>query len=244
MSSDRPRIGWAALILGLCLVACTLIIGEVVAQTKLSNRSIGVKGYAEKRIRSDFGIWRGQITARAPQLADGYALIEKQTARVLQFLGEKDIPKGAVALAPLGIETRYRHGEQGVETSTVDSYVLRQGVTVSLADPAKIETLTREANPLVKEGIEFTATPPEFYYTELESLKVDMLGEAARDARRRAEKIAASGGLSIDKLRSARQGVFQITPVYSTEVSGYGVLDNTTVDKTIKAIVDAEFGVK
>lgn len=39
-------------------------------------------------------------------------------------------------------------------------------------------------------------------------------------------------------------GVFQITPLYSTEVSDYGINDTTSIDKEITAVVNCEFIIK
>lgn len=62
------------------------------------------------------------------------------------------------------------------------------------------------------------------------------MGETTAPRRARIVWAAAVIGLSLV--------FFQITPVYSTEVSGYGVLDTSSVEKSIKAIVDAEFAVR
>jgi len=47
----------------------------------------------------------------------------------------------------------------------------------------------------------------------------------------------------VGPLISADQGVIQIVPVNSTEVSGEGIYDTRTVVKTIKAVVTLEFAV-
>jgi hypothetical protein len=68
-----------------------------------------------------------------------------------------------------------------------------------------------------------------------------MLGEAAQDAQRRAEQIAGKSGRKIGSLRSASQGVFQITSVYQTETSDEGAFDTGSREKSMKAVVTAEF---
>ncbi|MFN2352064.1 MAG: hypothetical protein ABR497_08980 [Kiritimatiellia bacterium] len=45
-------------------------------------------------------------------------------------------------------------------------------------------------------------------------------------------------------LISARQGVFQITTRHSTDTSGYGTYDTTTIEKTAKAVVTLEYTVE
>ena len=84
---------------------------------------------------------------------------------------------------------------------------------------------------------------PQFYYTKIGDLKIEMLGEAAKDAKERAEKIAASTGNSIGSVRSARMGVLQITAADSTEVSDSGIYDTSSIDKDMTAVVNVSFAV-
>ena len=46
------------------------------------------------------------------------------------------------------------------------------------------------------------------------------------------------------ELRSARMGVVQINPLYSTATSWEGVNDTSSLDKTITATVTAEFALR
>ncbi len=242
--SIRAGLVPAALVSGVCLIVAALIASSTVMQTKASSKHIRVKGYAEKRITSDFAIWTGQLTARAPDLAGAYAVIERNRDRLMEFLTGQSVERAAIDLGVLAVETRYRAGERGSETSEVEAYILRQPVRLELADVKRIEAIARAAGGLARDGIEFQSFAPEYHYTQLEALKIEMLGAATQDAMLRARKIAEHGNIRIDRLRSAEQGVFQVTPVHSTEVSGYGLLDTTAIDKTIKAVVDAEFGVE
>lgn len=76
-----------------------------------------------------------------------------------------------------------------------------------------------------------------------ERLSVEMIAEAARNGRERAAALAGRDNGTVGPLVSADQGVFQIVPVNSTEVSGEGVYDTRTTEKTIKAVVTMQFAV-
>ena len=60
----------------------------------------------------------------------------------------------------------------------------------------------------------FTVLPSQFIYNRANEAKIEMLAEATRDARTRAERIAAQGGRAIANLHDAEQGIFQITPLH------------------------------
>jgi len=84
----------------------------------------------------------------------------------------------------------------------------------------------------------------EFFSTEIEEIKKQLLAKATQNAFERAEEIISATDLKIDKLISARVGVFQITEPYSTEVAGYGIHNTTSSKKNIKVTVSAEFTLK
>jgi hypothetical protein len=71
-----------------------------------------------------------------------------------------------------------------------------------------------------------------------------MMAEATRDARLRADQIATNGGGAVRELRSAKMGVVQINPLYSTATSWEGNNDTSSVDKTITATVAATFALR
>ncbi|MGB7963317.1 MAG: SIMPL domain-containing protein, partial [Propionicimonas sp.] len=78
----------------------------------------------------------------------------------------------------------------------------------------------------------------------LGDLKIEMLGEAAADARMRAEQIAASTGAKVGVLRSARMGVMQINPAGVSAVSSEGNNDTSSLEKDVFAVVSAGFTLK
>jgi uncharacterized protein len=85
---------------------------------------------------------------------------------------------------------------------------------------------------------------PQYIYTKVGEEKIEMLADATRDARARAEQIAAQGGRSIASLHDADMGVFQITARHATQTSWEGVSDNSSRQKTITAVVTATFLLK
>ncbi len=60
----------------------------------------------------------------------------------------------------------------------------------------------------------------------------------------RASSLAENSGSKVGALKYASQGVFQITPLYSTDVSGYGRYDTSTIEKSVKAVVTIEYSIR
>jgi len=107
-----------------------------------------------------------------------------------------------------------------------------------------VEKLALNPNVFLKEGISFKESNLNFFSTKTEQLKKALLSKASINARERAEEIVTDTDMKIDKLISARAGVFQITEPYSTDVSSYGVYNANSRHKTIKVTVSSVFCLK
>ena len=110
-------------------------------------------------------------------------------------------------------------------------------------DVQKITQISRESTELIQQGIEFISNAPQYFYTKLPELKHELLSEATKDAKRRAEQMAQSTGNKVGVIRSAKMGVFQITPVNSYEVSDWGENDTSSLEKKANAVVRVDFSI-
>ena len=93
-------------------------------------------------------------------------------------------------------------------------------------------------------GNAITICSPEFLYTKIEDLKLDLLAKATQNAKARAQTLATAGGAKLGNIMSATQGVFQITTPLSTETASYGMYDTSTVEKDVRCVVNAQFEIE
>ena len=123
-------------------------------------------------------------------------------------------------------------------------YRLSQNIEIRSHEVEKYTELSQQANELIEAGINLVSQPPEYLYTKLSQLRIEMTAEASKDAKARAEAIAKSTGNKVGAVRSAKTGVFQITSRNSTDVSDYGIYDTSSLEKDITAVVSVQFGMK
>jgi hypothetical protein len=117
-----------------------------------------------------------------------------------------------------------------------------QSITIRSGDVARVERVSREVTTMLEQGVELSSLPPSYFYTKLADLKIEMLAEASRDARTRADQIlAAAGGGRIGRLLRADMGVINVNPANSTETSWQGNNDTTSLEKDILTIVHVTF---
>ncbi|MGI8883742.1 MAG: SIMPL domain-containing protein [Pyrinomonadaceae bacterium] len=229
--------------LAIGLVLSSLIFGWFYSNAKKGDEAVTVTGSARKRIKSDLVVWSAGISYQAPQLSDAYRSLSENIPRVKQYLIGKGIAENQITISSISTQTLKQQDQNGVETSEITGYSLRQQIEVRSNEVDKIAQIAREATELINQGILIESNSPQYNYTQLGDLKIAMLGEAAKDAKTRAEKIADSTGNKIGAVRSARMGVMQITAADSTEVSDAGISDSTTIDKDVTAVVNISFAV-
>ena len=111
---------------------------------------------------------------------------------------------------------------------TFTGYQLSQSLQIESKEVEKVEKISREITELLNQGIAFYSQQPRYYYTELESLKLEMIAKATEDARIRAERIAENSEAKLGDLISANMGVFQITGQNSGEDYSWGGAFNTS----------------
>jgi hypothetical protein len=246
MKNSRPHL--FGMLAGLFLAAGLVFSSMLATATWLkvkNSQFITVKGSTRKNVSSDLIVWQGSFQVQAPALFDAQRKLESDRDKVQGFLHDAGIPNPV--FAPIAIEevqadvSNDANGEHINQQETV-AYKLTQKVRVESTDIDRLAKL--DPTPLVANGVLFTAEVPLFLYTNAAEEKIEMLADATKDARARAEQIAAQGGRSIDNLHDAEMGVFQITPLHDSDTSSEGESDTTSQDKTITAVVTATFILK
>lgn len=234
----------AAIALAAGLVVSTVVVARALVRIK-SDETIQVTGSAKRRIRSDLIVWDATVNARGADLATAYHQLAAGVPKVTAYLIKKGIPKAEMQVGPVVTTALHPHDKQGQAIEdTITGYSLAQTIEVRSKNVDRVAEVSREATELINDGVAIDSDEPEYHYTKLGDLKIQMLAEAAKDARVRAEQIAGSTGAHIGALRSARMGVIQINPADSTEVSNEGNNDTSSLDKDIITVVGATFALE
>lgn len=241
MNTPKPHL--------LGVLAGLFLAGGLVASASMLTRawlkvtdaeSISVTGSARRNISSDMVVWHGTLTVEGPTLLAAQSDLQAKTVAVETFLKGHSITNAQ--FQPISISRVM--GRSGTDETTpvvTVGFRLTRTVEVRSTEIDAVLTMDSAIATLIQGGIEFAASAPEFIWTKAGEAKIEMLADASRDARARADQIASQGGRAIARLRSARMGVFQITPIYSTQNSWDGMNDTTSREKTVTAVVNASF---
>jgi hypothetical protein len=237
------------IILGVCFVIATIVSTVILSKgllqiKKFSNEVVSVTGSAEKKIVSDYIVWKTQFSRQEAELKTGYAKLQDDLKKVKSYLAAKGIKDDELVVSQVNTEVLYKKNEKGNDTNQIEGYRLSQGIEVKSYDVKKIEEVSRQSTELIEQDIQFISNAPEYFYTKLAELKIEMLANATEDAKKRAATMAQSTGNKIGAIRSAKMGTFQITPINSYDVSWYGENDTSSYEKKVMAVVTATFAIE
>jgi len=237
------------LFLGLAVVSTGVVVGAGALRDGLKARShqdmITVTGSARRTIASDTVVWRASITSTQTTPADASKELGGWVARVQSFLRGAGAVDSEVRLEPVSTETIPQLGPDGrTETGRVGGYKLTRSFEVRSSRVKEITDIVQKSGALLNEGIPLTAQPPQYLYAQLAQIRPDLLADASRDAKTRGERLVSAAGGHLGRLQSVSAGVFQITAPGSTDTSGEGVYDTSTIDKDVTAVVNLTFAMR
>ncbi len=199
------------LVAGLALLGW--LLGSSLIRFKQFERTVSVKGLAERDVPADIAIWPVVFTAASNDLARVYADLDGAAAKLTAYLQAQGFSAEELTVAPPSVVDKLAQqwgggGDVGLRytaTQTVTVYTSR----VELVRTAKSGLAELGKQGLVIGGNEYQSRT-EYLFTGLNELKPGMVEEATRNAREVAAKFAADSSSRLGKIKQAQQGVFSI----------------------------------
>lgn len=238
---NNKSLIYASLVLSVAVIIATVIFTQTWSSNYRLNQTISVTGSATKPFQADLGYLRANIQTKAQTASAAFNELERQKPVLNSFFEKKGIHGDSLRYFPANSYAQEEYDDKGRPTGRILSWNYSQRVEVASGDVGLIRDLSLELSSLVNEGITIMIESPEYYFSGLDSLKVGIQADAARNAMERAEFIAKATGKILGNMTSARMGVLQITPVNSNQVSNYGINDVSSIDKEITGVVTATF---
>ncbi|WP_353136958.1 SIMPL domain-containing protein [Pseudopedobacter sp.] len=231
------------IILSLAILLSVLLFSGTWKKVRSTDQTINVTGSAKKLIVSDLAVIRGNLNAEAATAKEAYQKLQSQKPILLAYLAKQGFNEKDIDFKTTNSYPNYYYNNNGMQTG-IRSYTINQMIEFQSKDVEKMKKLSIDITSLVEQGVEFAVNPPEYYYTKISDIKIDVQAEAAKDAMIRGRRIAEATGRTLGTLKSARMGVLQITPENSNITSDYGVNDVSSIRKEITAVVNANFEIE
>ena len=243
-SSRFPQVFAGLAALSLALVVSSFVGASALRNFRQPDDVLVVTGSAKRPIQADYIVWQISISSQQPTAQAAYQDLKRQSERVEQYLQTEQVAASAITLSAIETHPIQEISINGQETGRTLAYRLTQRFEVRSSEVERITKLSQQATELINEGISLNSEPPQYLYTQLSKLRIEMVAEATKDAKARAEAIAKSTGDQVGAVRSAETGVFQITARNSTDVSDSGIYDTSSIEKDITAVVSVKFAME
>jgi len=227
--------------IAIAMVAAAFILGHQLVEMRKAGDMISVTGSAKRPIVADLIVWSGNVSSQEGTQQDAYKSVQAHAQRMQKFFKDNGVPDAEMTMKPVSSEQIQEFNQNGYQTGRVLGYRVNQNFEIRSPRVDAIEELIKKSDQLISEGVPFQGWGAQYLYTKLADLRIEMLGEAMKDASERAKVMAESSGSKLGELRDARMGVFQVTPRNSTDVSDYGYYDTSSKEKDITAVVKASY---
>ena len=230
----------ASLIMALAVGGGLVKVGAGFASR--TDNGITVTGSAKTTATADNVVWTLNVALSSQLVSDAVRKVGADVDAVSAYLTKGGIPASALTL---GAVSSYANEEwqNGNSTGRILSYRASRDITVRTSDVQLVYKLSQGIGSLLQNGVNVNNYGPQYYISTLPDLRPQLLEDAMKDAKTRAEAITKAVGGSVGAVQSVKSGVFQVTTPDSTMVSDGGAYDTSTIDKTVTSTVSVTFAV-
>ncbi|NQX94906.1 MAG: SIMPL domain-containing protein [Erythrobacter sp.] len=207
------------------------LLGDGLLRAKEAERSVTVRGLAERDVTADLATWTISYSAGAPDLASAQAKVRRDTDAIKGFFSDLGFPEDA--LQPTGANVS-SYTNRGVTT-----YTVRQRMALRTKDIERAQRAVAQQFDLVNRGVLLEeGSGMSYAFTGLNEIKPEMVAEATLDARRSAQQFATDSGADVGAIKSATQGYFSIEARDGSS-GGWGMADSPF--KKVRVVTTVNF---
>jgi hypothetical protein len=200
--------------MALGMVVSAWLLADGLVRFKQFERSVEVKGLAEREVPADTAIWPIAFSEAGADLPALYQALQDKNAMIVEFLKGQGFKPEEITVSAPSINDRQARDYGGAEVTQRLRYSGKSVITVYTRQVDAVRRAMPELIRLGEKGIAFNTgdyeNRPRFLFTGLNALKPAMIEEATRNARLAAEKFAKDSDSSVGKIKRASQGQFSI----------------------------------
>jgi hypothetical protein len=215
--SMKDKRNSEAALLGIFIALGLTLLGaftyQGILRARSLDRSVTVKGLAEREVPADIAIWPIKFSEAGDDLGALTTRLQEKNDRVVAFLEEAGFGAEEISLAAPSVTDRQAQ-TYGSPGDLKFRYSASSVITVYTSKvDAVLETMTKLV-ALGKQGIAVSGQDydarPQFLFKSLNAIKPEMIEEATKNAREVAEKFAADSDSRLGRIKTANQGLFSI----------------------------------
>jgi uncharacterized protein len=240
MAENRTlALALSALLLGLGITTGGYFVGNTLYKSKVATNIATVRGLAEREVKSDIAVWNVNYEASDAVLARAYEQANASKDKIINFLKEAEFTDEEVTPNALSVYKREDRDNGGRILGT--TYQISGSINLRSENVDKVVSVSQKVGELVGQGVLVNNSSSQYFYTKLNDIKPEMLGEATRNARTAAEQFAKDANARVGAINSAGQGAFTIAPRDAGENGGD---EAASIYKKVRVVTTISFYLK
>jgi hypothetical protein len=199
---EKIMLGCAG-VLALGMVGGGYLLGDGLKRAKAADRSVTVRGLAEKDVTADLATWSISYSATGFDLPTVRAEIDNNSKELRAYFTALGFKPEALTATGAGVNQYINNG--------VNTITITQRMLLRTTDIARAQRAVAQQFDLVRRGVTLQeGSGMRYSFTKLNDVKPAMVASATKDARAAAEQFARDSGTSVGGIKSATQGYFSI----------------------------------
>lgn len=199
---DKVLLGCAGL-LAVGIISGGYLLGDGLKRARAADRSVTVRGLAEKDVTANLATWSISYSATGFDLPAVRAQIDTNTRELRAYFSGLGFRPDALTATGAGVNQYINNG--------VNTITITQRMLLRTTDIARAQRAVAQQFDLVRRGVTLQeGSGMRYSFTRLNDIKPPMVALATKDARAAAEQFARDSGASVGGIKSATQGYFSI----------------------------------
>jgi len=251
MNSDKNTTIFLSVALVVAVAIGALLLGRSIERFNREDRSISVKGFAEREVKSDLAIWALKVSVPSDNLSQGSAEIENARNKIMAFLTKSGITNEEISQKEMQVTDR--NANEYNPNTNGPRFILTKTILVRSANVDNVFKVSQMTDELVRAGVvmstqtDWQNTGVSFVFTGLNGIKPEMLAEATQNAKQAAEEFCNQSETELGKLKRATQGFFSIVDrddINSSQGDGGYSSGRRDVYKKVRVVVSVEYSIE
>lgn len=198
--------------IGISIVMAAVILAVGFANIITPERSVSVRGLAEREVDADLAVWNMSFSMGENSLESMQKSILEKTEVIKKYLIKHGLEESDFTVKPAAITDNSLNSYMD-QTKITYKFVAQQTILVRSGKIEAVKSAYADSLELVSAGIAVSQdydSKVSYEFTKLNDIKPEMIAEATKNARTAAEQFAHDSNSKVGKIKKATQGLFTI----------------------------------
>jgi uncharacterized protein len=221
---------------GICIAG---FLAQFTYNTIIQSKSVmSVKGAAEIPIQADSATWTIEYSSQSNDSYELYQYSQKAQKQIVDFLVSKQVPMANIRISSPIIS--YSNDNNFSGKTITNNFTLKGSIVVSTNQVASIAPMQAQIFNLAQNGILISNSDVNYYCTDIQSIKQELLDKAVASAQQTAEHLSAKSHTTLGGVRSMQQGMLTINDINGP----YDGSTTKSLNKTARVVVSMDYQIK